>query len=259
MQRKYIIYLLFILAAITLFLKIDRSETKKQSPQDIMSNHKVTDKQENIAIDPSSQPISTTSASAIENYEVKQSQQSDQAQLSQENSPVAQIPTPSIGFNLVNTAEELFVSQQSVSIKEEKKRLRSFDGFSTPQEKVFFNAYQAKIAVRKQTLRVNIAFNRDFIGKGQNFCLSVKDDVSQQILYFAPEREIKLLRSDEPGYLAISAGNEIFLQVFATTDKKPNKLKAYLGLASEPQKIPLVLDEKPQQYDGTYLSCEDFW
>jgi hypothetical protein len=259
MQRKHIIYLLIILGAITLYLKIDRPKTKEQIPQDIMSTHKVTDKHVDIAIDSSSQPVSTTSTSAIENYNVNQSQQSEQALLAQEHAPVTQNPAPYIGFNLVNTAEELFVSQQTLSLKEEKKRLRSFDGFITPQEKVFFNAYQAKISARKQTLRLNIAFNRDFIGKGQNFCLSVKDDISQEILFFAPEREIKLLRSDDPGYLAISVENEIFLQVFATSDKKPNKLKSYISLANESQKIPIVLEEKPSQYDGTYLSCENFW
>lgn len=161
--------------------------------------------------------------------------------------------------HFLEKSAELFASQKTISPKDELTKLRIFDGIVTPHEKVFFNAFQAKMPSKHQTIRINISFNRDFFGKGKDFCIAIKDELTQQFLNFVTSRDIQLLRSDDPGYIVISVKNQIFLQIFATTINKPNKFKAYFTNFSDLQKFPIIFEEKPVEYDGTHLSCEDFW
>ena len=113
---------------------------------------------------------------------------------------------------------------------------------SRPMKK-YSNAFQEKMPSKHQTIRLNISFNRNFFGKGKDFCIAIKDELTQQFLNFITSRDIQLLRSDDPGYIVISVKNQIFLQIFAATIAKPNKLKAYFTNFSNLQKFSIIFEE----------------
>jgi hypothetical protein len=70
--------------------------------------------------------------------------------------------------------------------------------------------------------------------------------------------ELRLYRSNEPGYLVLVTDGETYLEIYLT-ELSPRKLKGFLTIPGVRNKIPLQLHEKPQQFNGTRFTCEDFW
>lgn len=152
----------------------------------------------------------------------------------------------------------LFIQMKEISSGDVSTGMKDFDGILAEEEKAFFGAFQADLPQKNEKIRINLRFTRGFDRQNGGTCFAVKDTLRQEVTEFFEDRDLKILRNGEVGYLLIRLKNQSYIELFMTESKTPRKLKAYFAYKNQ-KKIPLVFHEKPAEYDGVRLSCEDFW
>jgi hypothetical protein len=154
--------------------------------------------------------------------------------------------------------EKLYQARSHSKMQSKITDLKLFEGLLSSEEKYFYGAFQGLLPAGSKILRLNLEFNKSYDRMGRETCLVVGEQTGAGSNILMRAEKLRLYRSDDPGYLVLEADGETYLEIYLTRHS-PRRLKAYLKIPGSKDKLPLVLHEKPKQYNGTRMTCEDFW
>jgi len=156
----------------------------------------------------------------------------------------------------LNRINSLALRYKKIPIEEILPILEPYKGLLDAKEKALFGPFRGILQDDPQNrrIRVNFSYTRPDYGFSKGSCVAI---ASANIEAYGTIRKgnLRILRSNEPGYLVFVIDKKYFLEIFQTTIFDTRKYRASLSIKGEPNKYEITL-ESMHNWENR-LTCED--